>query len=201
MTIDEIKTNIADNLSSLRQSLGMTQVQLAEKMNYSDKAISKWERAESVPDVAILKQLADLFGVSVDWLIAPHSGDVPAPEASGVTSRRHNQLQISLLSAVGVLFIVALVFAVLWIVGVPHAWLVFLWAVPSVATDLLVFNAIWGVYRRNFIFISVMIWTFLAALYVTLGVLTGAWGLWYLFFFGVLLQCATVFWSEIRTSR
>ena len=198
MNIDEIKTNIADNLTSLRQSFGMTQAQLAEKIHYSDKAISKWERAESVPDVAILKQLADLFGVSVDWLIAPHGGDVPVPEG---TSRRHNQLLISLLSAVGVLFIAALVFAVLWSVGVPQAWLVFLWAVPLAATDLLIFNAIWGVYRRNFIFISVMIWTFLTALYVTLGVLLGAWGLWYLFFFGVLLQCATVFWSEIRTSR
>ena len=47
----------------------MTQAELAERLNYSDKAISKWERAESIPDIYILKRLADMFGVTVDWLI------------------------------------------------------------------------------------------------------------------------------------
>lgn len=199
--MEEIRKNVADNIAALRTSCGMTQAQFAEKLNYSDKAISKWERGESVPDVAILKQIADLFGVTVDWLIAPHGEDDRPAAAEAPSYRRHNELLISLLSALGVIFVAAIVFAALLIAGVPHAWLVFLWAVPLAATDLLIFNAIWGVYRRNFIFISVMIWTFLAAIYVTFGVLLGAWELWYIFFFGLLLQCATVFWSGIRVTK
>ena len=69
---DEIKAAVAANLVVLRNGMGMTQLQLAEKLAYSDKAVSKWERGESIPDVYMLKQIADLFGVTVDFLISDH---------------------------------------------------------------------------------------------------------------------------------
>ena len=67
--MDELKNIIAENLQSLRRDAGMTQAALAEKLNYTDKAVSKWERGESVPDVAVLRDIADLFGVTVDYLL------------------------------------------------------------------------------------------------------------------------------------
>ena len=65
--MQDIKPIIAKNITILRQNAKMTQSELAEKLNYSDKAISKWERGESIPDITVLKALADLFGVH--WII------------------------------------------------------------------------------------------------------------------------------------
>ena len=67
--MSDIKAIIAKNITALRQNHKMTQIELAEKLNYSDKAVSKWERGESVPDISVLKQIADLFGVTVDYLL------------------------------------------------------------------------------------------------------------------------------------
>ena len=66
----DIKSNIARNIQELRKARGMTQLELAERLNYSDKAISKWERGESVPDLYVLKQLADFYNVKIDTLIS-----------------------------------------------------------------------------------------------------------------------------------
>ena len=57
--MEDLKPVIAKNITALRQQARMTQSELAERLNYSDKAISKWERAESMPDVAVLKTIAD----------------------------------------------------------------------------------------------------------------------------------------------
>ena len=65
----ELKLVIAKNIAALRTARGMTQIELAEKLNYSDKAVSKWERGESIPDVLVLKQIADMHGVTVDYLL------------------------------------------------------------------------------------------------------------------------------------
>ena len=67
--MENLRLIIARNITELRREAGLTQLELAEKLNYSDKAVSKWERAESVPDIAVLKAVADLFGVTVDELI------------------------------------------------------------------------------------------------------------------------------------
>ena len=69
MSREDILENIAANITSLRRREGMTQAALAEKLGYSDKSISKWERADGTPDIVCLKRIADLFGVSVDYLL------------------------------------------------------------------------------------------------------------------------------------
>jgi transcriptional regulator with XRE-family HTH domain len=75
---DKIKSAVAANISKLRVDKGLTQLQLAEMLSYSDKAVSKWERAESVPDIYVLKQIADMFGVTVDYLLH----DLPSDKKS-----------------------------------------------------------------------------------------------------------------------
>lgn len=56
-------------IAALRKAQGMTQLELAEKMGVTDKAVSKWERDLSFPDVSSLPKLAEIFGVSVDELM------------------------------------------------------------------------------------------------------------------------------------
>lgn len=67
--MEDIRSVIAANITALRTSSGMTQLDLAEKLHYSDKAVSKWERGESVPEIGTLTAIADLFGVPLDYLV------------------------------------------------------------------------------------------------------------------------------------
>lgn len=194
MDIIEIRGNIATNISAMRNAAGLTQAQFAEKLNYTDKAISKWERGESVPDIAVLWKIADMFGVTVDWLISDHGRTEPTPDAEAVRAGKRNRLLISLLSSVGVWFVATIVFIVLQSIGADRVWMPFMWAVPATCIDLLVFNAIWGRYKINFLFISLIIWTILGATFLTIADPT----LWYIFIFGVPLQVATIFWSQIK---
>ena len=194
MDIIEIRQNIAVNISAMRNAAGLTQAQFAEKLNYTDKAISKWERGESVPDIAVLWKIADMFGVTVDWLISDHGESAKTPDAEAVLAGKKNRLLISLLSSVGVWFIATIVFIVLKSIGAERVWLPFMWAVPATCIDLLVFNAIWGRYKMNFLFISLIIWTLIGSTFITISNPA----LWYIFIFGIPLQVATIFWSQIK---
>ena len=66
----DIKKIIANNICELRKTNKLTQVELAEKLNYSDKAVSRWERGDTLPDIDILLKICDLFNVSFDYLIS-----------------------------------------------------------------------------------------------------------------------------------
>ena len=57
----DLKLVIAKNIAKLRVDSNMTQNELAQKLNYSDKAVSKWERGESLPDISVLVQIAEIF--------------------------------------------------------------------------------------------------------------------------------------------
>ena len=63
------RKSIGTLIAALRRANGMTQKDLAEKLNVSDKAVSRWERDESLPDLLLLPMIADIFGISVDELI------------------------------------------------------------------------------------------------------------------------------------
>ena len=94
----DLKSIIAKNIVTLRQSAKMTQSDLAEQLNYSDKAISKWERAESMPDITVLKAIADLFSVPLDYLVQEAHNDItPTPvEQAPTPSKRRNHWVITL---------------------------------------------------------------------------------------------------------
>ncbi|MBR0302362.1 MAG: helix-turn-helix transcriptional regulator [Clostridia bacterium] len=143
----------------------MTQAELAEKLCYSDKAISKWERGESIPDVIILKQVADLFSVTVDYLLTTHDESEPVPVTDGSQTRR-NRLLISAVSAGSVwllataLFIFFLIFKISIPVG---SWMIFIYAIPVFLTVALVFNCIWGTKRMRAVIVSLLMWSILLA--------------------------------------
>ena len=63
------KQTLGMMISSLRKEKGMTQLELAEKMGVTDKAVSKWERDLSFPDINSIPKLAEIFEVSVDELM------------------------------------------------------------------------------------------------------------------------------------
>ena len=71
--------NLSEKILALRTQLGLSQGELAEKLEVSRQSVSKWETAQSVPELDKLIRLADLFGVSVDELV--REGEPPRPEA------------------------------------------------------------------------------------------------------------------------
>ena len=60
---------IALNIANLRKAKGLTQQELAERFDYSDKTVSKWELGQAIPSLEVLKQLGDYFGVTVDYFL------------------------------------------------------------------------------------------------------------------------------------
>ncbi len=199
MNIFEIRKNFANNLISLRVTNSLTQSQLAEKINYTDKAISKWERGESVPDISGLSSIAECFGVTVDWLITSHNADdVPGAVVEENKRNSKNHLWISILSAIGVLFVATLTFIILFWLKVPHSWITYLWVIPFGSIVLLVFNAIWGKYDLNFLFISLIIWSTVLAFYVSYSIAARSWSMWPVNLLIIPLQTAVFFWYKIR---
>ena len=140
----ELREIIGENLTELRKQKGYTQISLAEKLHYSDKAISKWENGSSLPPIDILLELANLYGVTLDYLVKDSSQkDKKLLKNDNV--KRRNHILITLLSSVLVWIIATAVYVFSYIpTKEVSLWTIFLWAVPINAIVLIVFNGIWG---------------------------------------------------------
>lgn len=150
--MNELKAVFAGNLIALRTKQGLTQAELAEKIHYSDKSVSKWERAESLPDLQVTKEIADVFGVTVDYLITPHD----AWEGKPVRIPYRTDV-ITAVSLLGIALAALLVFIILnWTLGKLY-WVVFLAAVPVMLITLLVLNSAWGKGKYHPIVVSLLL--------------------------------------------
>jgi len=189
--MEDLKQVIAANMIELRKQTSLTQAELADKLGYTDKAISKWERAESIPDVITLKQVADIFGVTLNYLVEEEH-----PKGKGDVSRRvkSNRLVISLLAAGAVWFIATVLFVYLKLYGSKDVWLVFVSAVPSSMIVLLIFNSIWGKRGLNYVIISVLVWSALTFAYLLLL----QYNLFLIFIIGIPIQALIILWSQIK---
>lgn len=152
--MDDLKRVVANNLIHLRQDSGMTQAELGEKLNYSDKTVSKWERAESLPDAYVLKELSEIFGVSVDFLLSPYDENAKKPVPAAEHSYSCNM--IMLVTFFGIWTITLCVFVVLWICGIVLPEL-FLIAVPVSLVALLVMRTVWKEGKHNYWIVSALV--------------------------------------------
>ena len=198
--MSDLRTVVANNISELRQKQGLTQLALAEILNYSDKAISKWERGESFPDVFMLKRLADLFGVSVDYLLSEDHSEAVHREAEVSKMVRRNRMLISFLATMLVWLIATVTFVTVGIALPDYplpAWVHFLYAVPISAVVILIFNSIWGRRKLNYLIIAVITWTVLLSIHITILTLTQL-NLWIIYIIGVPVQIIIFLWSGIN---
>lgn len=197
----ERKDVLAVNLRNLRKAAGLTQLELAEKLNYSDKSVSKWEHGDAVPDIEVLAGIAAFYGVTVDWLICEHNEDEPPPQADLKEERRlrGNKLIIALLAVSAVWIVSTIIYVQLLIALRLNYWCAFVWSVPASCVVLIVFNAIWGRRRFSPVFISVFIWSLLAGLYLQL--LVCGYNVWVLFFIGIPLQISVVLAAGLKRKK
>ena len=202
-----LKNRIGRNIASYRKQVRLTQVGLAERLNYSDKAVSKWERGESVPDVITLVQLAEQFGVSVnDLLVDPDA----LPEETGAVQQAMEQVVektlkrkadkgiILKLSSLLVWFVALFAYVVLssFEFTDPWSWVFFVYAIPANAIVLLSLRSAWRDFRWNQILISVIVWGSILSLYVSLLVFLN-WNIWKLFLLGIPGQLAVLLWFRL----
>ncbi|MCF0137764.1 MAG: helix-turn-helix transcriptional regulator [Oscillospiraceae bacterium] len=146
MELNELRLICAGNLISLRTRQSMTQAELGAKLNYTDKNISKWERGEALPDAFALTRIAEIYGVTVDYLLSSHD-TYEAPSGMPVSDDAPTY-RASIIVATAVLSIMTsalLAFVVMWILGNPE-WRVFLLglslsAMTGIVLDCLLYKA------------------------------------------------------------
>lgn len=196
--MNEIKQTVAENMTLLRKKNKMTQLDLAEKLNYSDKAVSKWERGEAMPDIEVLCNIADLYGVSLDYLVKEHAPN-ESPATTQAKKEKSNKLTITLLAVILVWFVATFVFVYGQLLAEQNYWLAFIWAIPISAIVLIVFNGIWGKRKFTFILVSVLLWSLLAAIHLHFWKL--GYNLWLLYLVGAPAQIAVILWSNLKRKR
>ena len=206
MNDEKLKNQLGANIVMYRKRSGLTQAKLAERLNYSDKAVSKWERGESMPDVLTLVQLAELFDVKVDDLIRDPE---EIPENTGgpiehvmeaavekTLKRKANKRVILSLSSLLVWFVALLVFVVVSSLDIPRSWIAFLYAIPADAIVQLSLRSAWGDFRWNKTLISILMWGGLMSLYASLKLFVHV-DIWKLFLLGIPGQLAVLLWFRM----
>lgn len=262
--MQNLKPIIAKNISNLRQQNNLTQGDLADKLNYSDKAISKWERAESIPDVAVLKKIADLFDVTLDYLVSENDAETNVNEASdsynssldslstdnsdfgssSSNNTNHDPANVDYANSdfatsdnedynntnksnedsngnkrlrfiykssplrkhgfiTGICIILAWLLATLAFVLMDiftndnyYHWLFFIYAIPVSCIIWLVFNSIWFNKRRNYFIISLLMWSSLIS--IVLSLLPFGRNMLLIMILGIPGQIIIYMWSKLK---
>ena len=207
MDDEKLNYQIGANIAAYRKQAGLTQAGLAEKLNYSDKAVFKWERGESVPDVLTLMQLASQFDITVnDLLVDPEAlpGNPGTLEkamtqvSEKALKRKANKNVILALSSTLVWFVALFAFVILSSFDFleRYSCLLFSYAIPANAIVLLSLRSAWHDFRWNKALISAIVWGSLLSIYVTLKAVMGI-NFWKIFLLGIPGQIAIFLWFRM----
>lgn len=166
--MEDIKSNVAKNITELRILNNMTQMELGERLNYSDKTISKWERAESSPNLSALVEMADLFGVTLDYLVKSENIEEAVVERK-TKEASFNRRAVSYIAEGGGWIVAIFAFIVTTLITnqMTFQWLYFVYALPVVLIVKLIFNSIWFNPRHNYLIISALMWSIFVAIHIT----------------------------------
>ena len=189
----EIKEIVSDNLVAFRKARKLTQLELADMIGYSDKAVSRWEHGEVTPDIETLDRLAKIYGINISAFFE----ESPNLEKERKLSLQiGNKLTITLLSIVSVWFLITIAYIYGKIIMNENFWHLFILAVPLSCILGIIFNSIWGKRIYTFVILSIFVWSLLAWFYLY-------WinyNMWILFFIGIPIQVAIVLCANLRSS-
>ena len=171
---------IGDNIAMLRRANGLTQQQLADKIGYSNKAVSRWEKGECLPSVETLCEICSFFGVEFEYLIVKHEQALKIKNHSDA-----NKIAIALLTCFAILTFAVVLFVYIKVVNDVYFWQVFVCAIPlcAAALYLLARRWKWGKLMK-IILATVLLWSLLASVYVC----TLQYNLWLIYLVGAPLQ-------------
>ena len=204
-----LKKQVGVNIASYRKRNHWTQARLAEHLNYSDKAISKWERGESMPDVYTLLQLSELFDVTINALLEDPNA---LPEETGpvervmgravekTLKRKANKRIILGLSSLLVWFVALFCFVVFSTLDIPKSWIAFIYAIPADAIVMLSLRSAWKDFRWNQVLISMIMWGCILSIFMSFLLFAGV-NLWRVFLLGIPGQAAILLWCRLFRSN
>lgn len=192
--MDDIKQIIAKNLIDLRKKNHLTQMELAEKINYSDNAVSRWERAEVTPSIETLDQIAKIFNIPLSTLI---ESDAKTVSKSNDKKQMLNKLAITLISFSICWLLAIIAFVYVKIVFDAYIWTIFVWTTPLSCLCLLPFNQYWGKHIYKFVLFSIIEWSFLGAIYLQFL----QYNIWLIFIIGVPIELALSIWAFIKPKK
>lgn len=193
--MEELKQNIAKKLIYYRKKCRLTQSEIAEKISYSDKSISKWERGEALPDIAVLKSLAGIYGVTVEHLISPEEKHMKL-DSSLIQHLKDKRILVSLLSVCLVWFVATFAFATMrfFIPHVRQAWWCFIIAIPASFIVTTVFSELWANKILRTISASLLNWSATLALFLIFDLHNK----WLIFVVAVPLQIMIILWFMLK---
>lgn len=183
---------ISKNIILLRKSAKMTQADLAKKLSYSNKMVSKWENGDIIPSVEILISIAKIFNVTLDSLVNPMEENSKTEE-----KQSSNKLIISLLAIVPVWILATTIFVYANIIDGFNVWTVFLWAIPISCIIGLIFYSLWGKRKLNYVILSVFLWSFITCFYLQFI----KFNLFPLYLLGIPLQISIILWSKLKSKK
>ena len=205
MDSEKLKNQLGSNIAAHRKRFGLTQAALAEKLNFSDKAVSKWERGESIPDVVTLARLAELFDVPMDVLVRDKDElpkDIGSVErvmeraVERTLKRKADKKIIQNLSSLLVWFVALLAFVILRTLDIPNAWMGFVYAIPTNCVVLISLRSAWHDYRANILLISILSWGGLLSIHLSILAFLG-FNIWMIYLLGIPGQLAILMWSHL----
>ena len=163
--MDDLKVITASNIINLRTAKGMTQAELGELLNYSDKSVSKWERAEAVPDAYVLKKMSEIFGVTVDYILNSHDS-WEKPESFKKAERGFRSKVITAVAIAGIWTLAFLIYIIGWLLE-SNWWLLFIYALPVSLITFLVLNSVWESGKNNRHIIYALVASIFLMIYLT----------------------------------
>lgn len=193
---NNIKMIIAKNICGLRKREKMTQADLAERLFYSDKAVSKWERGESLPDAEMLYEIACLFHVDVQYLFTEHEYlGLTVEEQERLQKRENRYRLLFVFSIVFIIFTMSLSVMASFMEYLEISHLTIgLFFIPLIPAVFLIINLVFGRKRLNLVLISLIIWTLAEAIYIYFS----KFNLTIVFAIALILEIAILIWPRFN---
>ncbi len=194
--MEDLKDTVAKNLVELRTKAGFTQLELAEKINYTDKAVSKWERGEAMPDLRVLVKIADIYNITVDDIVSPHTERRIKPKMNTGKKR----LLITMLSVGLVLFIATLVFMIFFFIPATekYAYLVFICAPFVCSIPLIVFSAKWGNWITDTLACSLLVWSLAIIFHLFVKAFSNFDKMYFIYIVAAAFEALVIGWFLLR---
>ena len=204
--MEKLESIISTNLTYLRRRAKLTQLEFGEKFNYSDKTVSKWEMGTVIPSVETLKEIADFYGVSLDYICTQHNSSKDYESEKGKVVKPQEKMIFMALFATVLWFIAAVIYGVGYLR--THTtnptenlyWIAFVYAIPSSFLVLAYFvQRYFKGSKWSYIFMSGFIWTLLISVF--LNIYFGSKGqenFWFLFLIGIPVQAVIILLRKLR---
>ncbi len=193
----DLREIVTENLIRYRKTNNYTQASLAEKINYSDKAVSKWERGESIPDLYTLAVLAEVYGITINDLVSKETIKKPVIKKNSKTRKI-----ITILAFLLVWLVATIAYLLPFIFTESNLlWLSFVYAIPISTIVLLVFSALWGSQKTNFLCITLLIIGIILSITITMHFVYNNPKSWLLFIAFAPLELINIFWFLLRKEK